>query len=146
MPNLVFCSNGQGDPKACHSLTQWVVGRAYGLRVGTPTSTPCRKKESLRVLTFCSRYWPYCNAQFLSTRQLSPTMPVAFWGIIPFSQLYSSSDSPLGPPYTTDLASDLWPCTIVRAAFSVIHKASTLLSFPRYTQYGVHHLSHSHRG
>ena len=32
-------------PNACHSLTQWVVGRAYGLRVGMPTPTPCRKKE-----------------------------------------------------------------------------------------------------
>ena len=73
-------------------------------------------------------------------------MLVAFWGIIPFSQLYSSSDGPLEPPYTTDLASDLRPCTIVRSAFSVVHKASTLLSFPRYTQYGVHQLSHSHKG
>ena len=35
-------------PNGCHSLTQWVVGRAYGLRVGMPTPTPCRKKERTR--------------------------------------------------------------------------------------------------
>ena len=35
----------RGTPETFHSLTQWVGGRANGLRVSVLTPKPCRKKE-----------------------------------------------------------------------------------------------------
>ena len=40
--------SGQRDPNAYNSITQWVVGRAYGLRVG-PTDPYALQKERQRV-------------------------------------------------------------------------------------------------
>ena len=46
---LNFClqNSSQWDPKAYHSIKQWVVGRAYGLRVG-PTDPYALQKERKR--------------------------------------------------------------------------------------------------